>query len=667
MRFPIFVLLALCTLALGEETVVADKRVQVTQGLSVSLVDPPHLLRPDAPVAVLIKLTSHTDALRDGRIELAVSEGRVEFYRWLSDDVTLTKGDRVSTVLLPPLHIDNFHDDIELSVVWIEQGQRIELGRQTIGLASNEMCDHAYVCFAMSDSNDQLNGALREVLQLERYAIGKGDPRQSALRTHITPISADLVPQHGIGWCAYDVVAIGGMRLADLKSKHAEALAQWVRAGGSLLVVRQGALPQTITDMALQLGATTAALSSEQHARVRPGLGRLVIASASADITAENVAWRESAAFLWKLNRDRTNELKTAGTLPLIETKDTNAYSTRQYVRDQIDLRPAMTELLWPEQVTIIPLSLILLIYVTFVLMVGPGDWYLLGLIKARRLTWVLFPVVAIACTWFTVALSRHYLGSADSSQVLDVIDVGPRDSVLRHDQIELMFTGSNRALVRQPKQALWSSLEAHGASNNNSPRMFRGNAVGNGTIGMPRYEGSLSGEYKVEQAVSQWTPALRREMSFASCALPWRLDTDTIASERDFSAWAAKVGATLSDKHFIATFHAGKITKLSGALSNLYGERSMRQQNFQQMNYAVSEDGRRLQRSWLDEICTHQAAGWFRLSTQSSPCGGASFEDFAVHDASDNEQWLLIVAERRGNSVNVVRRLFRFSSPGGF
>jgi hypothetical protein len=52
-------------------------------------------------------------------------------------------------------------------------------------------------------------------------------------------------------------------------------------------------------------------------------------------------------------------------------------------------------------------------------------------------------------------------------------------------------------------------------------------------------------------------------------------------------------------------------------------------------------------------------AGGLFALVAQVSPTGGDTLEDVAVLDATDPQQLLLIVVEKKGNDYMIYRRLY--------
>ncbi len=64
-------------------------------------------------------------------------------------------------------------------------------------------------------------------------------------------------------------------------------------------------------------------------------------------------------------------------------------------------------------------------------------------------------------------------------------------------------------------------------------------------------------------------------------------------------------------------------------------------------------------QTSFLDDVSVNGLGGLFAVVSQMSPTGGKDFEDMALVDASDPDQWLLVVAVERGNEVDLYRKLY--------
>jgi hypothetical protein len=50
---------------------------------------------------------------------------------------------------------------------------------------------------------------------------------------------------------------------------------------------------------------------------------------------------------------------------------------------------------------------------------------------------------------------------------------------------------------------------------------------------------------------------------------------------------------------------------------------------------------------------------GLFAVISQISPTGGKDFEDMALLDPTDPDQWLLVVAVDRGDQLHIYRKLY--------
>ena len=59
---------------------------------------------------------------------------------------------------------------------------------------------------------------------------------------------------------------------------------------------------------------------------------------------------------------------------------------------------------------------------------------------------------------------------------------------------------------------------------------------------------------------------------------------------------------------------------------------------------------GARILPTFLDDVSVNGLGGWFAVVSQMSPTGGKDFEDMALVDPSDPDQWLLVVAVVRAD-----------------
>nr|MBA3708483.1 hypothetical protein [Planctomycetota bacterium] len=456
--------------------------------------------------------------------------------------------------------------------------------------------------------------------------------------------------------------------LARLKDRQLAALERWLRAGGSLLLLTEGPVPDqafALIARAAQEGGAPApvrdahqglAAAGEHPSLLYAGLGRLAVAPLAQALDAGD-AWRQLPVHLWNIRCDQAAEMVANGAWNralLEQTHSTNAQNTYdQYDRTvsfahhDLSINGPMTNVLMPSQIAIIPFSIVLITFVVFILIIGPGDWLVLGWLRARRFTWIVFPLVAISFTVFMVRMSRHYLGGADHRQHLEIVDFGSEGAVLRDERIELVFTGNSTDLASDIHDGLWADLNrtGQGGSNPYSYQRYRQQQTSE-VNSTPTYDGAVPGSYRVTQAVGQWDPRLRRSLSFSAPAdMPLKISRDFTDPSHVAAAASELVGGDADG--FVGYFQGGQLTSVLGQIETLSGHQQVHQQ----------WEGNQ---QWIQPLSCHVQTGWFALCSRTSPAGGSTWEDIPVHDPTDKNQWLLITAVHAGDSLWVARRLYR-------
>ena len=119
----------------------------------------------------------------------------------------------------------------------------------------------------------------------------------------------------------------------------------------------------------------------------------------------------------------------------------------------------ALFQLLMPRDVQMVPLSLIGAVLAAYIVVIGPVDYFVLGLLRMRRLTWILFPVVTIAFAVFTLFLSRWYLGTNDSRQAIEINDIVKGGTTARRTRIELLFLSRAREVGTDVQNGAFSQV----------------------------------------------------------------------------------------------------------------------------------------------------------------------------------------------------------------
>jgi len=495
---------------------------------------------------------------------------------------------------------------------------------------------------------------------------------------------------------------------AVLKDYHVAALNQLARA--------KSEEPQFVLDGAGRLIGNNVEAETPRLLLKRYGLGRAAVFRGKlADLKEGRQAdLRQVAAFLWKLRHDHWDEFQATGQFHLasdvpVSKEDPNApinqYGYNPYnVEDYNKLRPQDMPLatlplrsgdqlvarLMPEGLKIVPLSLIGLILFGYVVLIGPTDWIVLGAIRRRKWTWFTFPFVTVAITLFTVWLAEWYMQVNDRRRTFTVQDVGVDNQIARKSRFEVLFQGSEHDVKTEVNRELFADMNLQRFSDafwqSAQIRRMQGQSDKPLHSSIPLYAGRLPSRYQVTQFISQWTPQLNRRSTIlrskeATEADPnaKRFDWDKFANfdvyrPETLTANAPNTARETLLKDVEQAFGPGTHVALY-----VNGKRQNIQRNFEFLQgedvYGIDANGNQIAQQrmyrqygvqnaakphFLDDISLQGQGGLFSVVSQISPNGGRDFDDLALVDPSDPEQWLLVIAVAQADDVDVYRKLYK-------
>jgi hypothetical protein len=487
----------------------------------------PITLRPrsHAPAFIEIKLHSQGRGLLEGALKLEAFGASRELYQQEIPDLVLLPGDSTQRLLLPPPAY--YFGAEELRLQFSTRSGSYDLGRfPLIAPAASSARQYVIaICRGSLDGNPNQSLTWR-ALRPERLLTDTRNHFRFAAQASPLWIAPEDLPAPP-GLCAFDTVLLEGGGLAALGEKQLADLTTWVEAGGSLCVVAPSAVDAQhvafLNDLAASprnpaplAGTSTGAVvrsANDQAAPAsnpaflfrRPKLGRFVLAfQAPADeAAAAEPGWMKATNFL---AHSEVNDLI-----------DLHAYDARHYGmtnRNALVEQWLMTSL--PRSTRVIPRSLVLSVLTVFVVMAGPGEWFLLGWLRRRRWTWVTFPLLAVACTFFMVRAAEHYLGRDDQRCSLVITDFSPQGKALRESRFDLWLAGRNKDAVTDVQQ----SLVMPGGSGNGYSMMAYNTGYSPYAVMKPEarpiYHGRLPGHYTFRRALTQWTPYIQRSFTFA-------------------------------------------------------------------------------------------------------------------------------------------------------
>jgi hypothetical protein len=543
---------------------------------------------------------------------------------------------------------------------------------------------------------------LSEALKFDRYAnqpkawvqSAGGTPnlvtmQSGTFRTAHATLEPSVIPTEPLSLCSFDVLAVADGGLGKLQENQLAAMIQWVKAGGSLCIVPDGVLSAMhtsfLTDLLKEYDDPPPMILNELRElaydsgvlKTSLGLGRVVILPPTGRLGGESVdegklsfeQCQDFAGFLWKVRSEHQQFNEKWDFEPTPPTKEQILYgmdSNEPAVATLTGISEA-TEQLMPRNVRMVPLSLVGLLLAAYVFLVGPGDYLLLGLLKARRFTWVVFPLVTAGFTIAMVALSNHFMSTSETGGSIEVYDVIGSGEVVRKTTLDLDFFAAPRDVEEKAKAELMAPIDIRASvydyqggglvfddDGNPIPNRFRQSVMFSGEDSY--LEGRVPNSYTRYRSVKQWQPELTRYFSIENSTAPnLGFDWDnpgeiwTKAGRRKLRAAVSKYPRQLGlrilnrSQQFAVTDlpMAGVVTDQSGY-------------PFGPQTYYDD---------YLDLISDLSAptANFFRYVSAISPNGGSNFEDLAMLDTSDSSQWLLVASWVEDDTQVIYRRLYNF------
>ncbi len=713
-------------------------------------------LRSDAPMTIIWRIQSQASKLVDGQLEVTIHDGPELLGHAVVKDIVLSSGEQIVRTILPPIESNNQSGTFTARAKFVSQN--VQLGDEySIEIPAPSPWGRHMVALLCVPGHVNPASDTRQLVDRLRIENWNADSTDVTIKTYQAFVRPDDMPPDPLGYCGYDLVILAYEGLAEFKESQIKPLLEWVDAGGSLcLVPGQATLkdyhiaflnrvarasdsePQFVLDSSGRLvtpgskgdGATEDGDGATPAILRRHGLGRIAIVPGKLDrlLTGHDTELRTLLAFLWKMRKDRLAEFLNSGTY-LVKTekpvdevqKGENDWANRDFNVSYAKIRRDHYQLaqlplqsgdqllsrLMPEGLRVVPMSLIGVILIVYVLLIGPGDWFVLGAIKRRKWTWFTFPFVTVALTLLTVWLAEWYMQISDNRRAVTFYDVGANGRIARRNRFEVLFQGSERDVITELNREIFSAMTLQRFSNamwyTIQQQQRQGVDQRRAYTQVPYVEGRVPAQYTVRQFVSQWTPQLNRRFTIPRIPTPAAQESkDPAAPDAnpahsfDWSQFAdlkkynsqtltvvagadgkvpqpdkqlrndliARVKQTFGESAHIAAFFNGKRDLMAGNFAFLhagpvYGVDAEGNPINQPQVYYGNYNPNPNQYSFLDDVSVNGMGGLFDVVSQMSPTGGKDFEDLALIDPSDPDQWLLIVAVERGNEVDLYRKLY--------
>jgi hypothetical protein len=591
--------------------------------------------RSAAPEWIEVLLTSRSTTIREGSLEFTMTEWGQQVYRYRTHEVVINTGDQRFRFLLPAATSSGAKTDRTLQLSLIEKAGATHLG--SFPLLARQMDARSHVIAVIRPSYRNVGSELHPVwqaLRLERLAPEEGPSFDT------TPIffePAD-VPVEPLGFFAFDLVLIESGAYKGMREKARTALVQWVNAGGSLCVMADEGVDADQVDAINAMAGTDPQwkpLTLDASGRVdvpgglslsRMNFGRLAVATElPMDETEVSPAWRRTCAFLWRMRSDQAKNVEAEGKWNL--PKGQRGWDLRLKVSN-----PSL-QVLMPSSVRVLPLWVLATLIGLLIILVGPGDWFLLGALKRHRYTWLLFPSVAALITGATLYSIQKFMGGSARQRSLIISDIGVSGRVIRETRIELELPAREGRAVISSTNALRLPL-APRHDNDWPDQMSAWTNI--------EFRGQYPARYDYIRPQRQWTPQLTRITTIGDLPDTSGIRWQAFDSERIAGVWSGVIAPDLSPGSPCSFdfFVRGKVR---------------------------CTDDRPVPSSWRREITAVEtedtkvveAKVTRVLLTQESPSGFADLADLPIIETTDTSRTVFVAAKNEGNDIHIWRRLY--------
>ena len=242
-------------------------------------------------------------------------------------------------------------------------------------------------------------------------------------------VASEEFSSRSVQYCRFYLLVLESDGFVALHGSQLDAIAGWVEAGGSVCVLIDQRLTMRYVGFLNRLTSADptqpeffldanqrlvggAASGRKKLQTFRAGLGRVVVVSGrlGKQRNLDSPDWRRATAFLWKLRSDQAWQVAKTGSWKSWEFK--YQLNPEEYALSghPTPFRPrplrfgrVLLSTLLPPKVQGRPFFMVIAILTLFLSAIAPGDYFLLGLLKRRKYTWLLFPTVSLAFTYFTV------------------------------------------------------------------------------------------------------------------------------------------------------------------------------------------------------------------------------------------------------------------------
>ncbi len=676
--------------------------------------------RSQSPQTFEVEIVCDSPQLFQGHLELKVYLGKRLLHDFVSQVLAVTAGGQRFRLLLPPLIVRREKTPLAVYGRFVMEKQTIELKEQELTIPA--AWKRSFVVAVVQPQELWLapgKRALAESLDFEQFnpfgalTFNPQSDAQHDLLTNMARLTPEDLPATALGYTSFDLLLVEEEGFQGLRPKQLSAIGDWTSAGGSLVVVPSGNMSADHVDFLNRLAGVNSAGNDETRSapaayslneegrleidermtasgfkftRLNCGLGRALVIHAPLDSDLDFGAseWKAAVAFLWKF-RDSQIEpiLRNGAWNSPAPQRQLGQGVFRPYAPQRDELAREIRQLLLPERIEGVPLWVVVIILSLYLVVIAPGDYFLLGRLNCRKYTWIFFVLISAAFTGCTVMIAESYMGHADYRTTLvfadlaDCLNSNGLDSngldsngldsnkLARVSRFEMLFSATQRQIEIPVKNALYVDITDRTVFLQVSQRDRRSFVFADDeemdvtdavTADLPIYAGLMPGTFNVEQQMRQWSPRVNRQTTIgddpdllAEIAIDWKAMRP--------NEWKTPAGRQNLRDSVLAKAPTARVLLFHGTSCI-----DLTHDDLVELP-AAGQPGPARQSpivSLVQSASVRPETGLFAVVSQISPTGGEFLEDLALLDGVDPEQWLLAVVVHRDNNWLVFRKLYR-------
>ena len=655
-------------------------------------------IRSGAPFALELEFDSTFPDVIEGPLELEFSDDKHLQTRFTTTPFAIPADTKTSyQVQLPSMSCLRTPTEFQVHVVLDSKRRTFELGTHDLLVPIRGMRQFV---IAAPGLNQVDIAALVRNLSLDEFRPQKLNRQNFA--TFAVELDAHRILGDSIALYPYDVLVFAGQHFSALSPRQLETLAIWTESGGGLVVVPTEVLGEAHRGFLAKLaGVDRTDFQTDALGRLprlgpgeagwlttcRLGFGRALVlrsipqlAPKDAQPPPSRTDWIRAVTFLWNVRSDQVDSIKKTGywTLPSAPRPKLAKGQNPMFVSTDLKYasygdpgglrseEPAaavnLRDMLFPADVRVVPFGVVVGLLASFLVIVAPADYCILGWLRRRRYTWIVFPCVSLLFTTLTVCIAGYYSGNTDHRGALVIVDVGQGGRPLRTTRIVHVITADTHRLTADVHDGLFAKTDVQPAQpNTTTPISFPANAKtsysepAKDPLDEPpiileddvAYEGLLPSAYSVTWRSRQWSPAMHRLTRAGSDVEMPNLDW----SELDRLDLASETGRNLAAERLRRALPQCSVSFTSAttdvAIPSVEASESSTSR-FEDWPKVLASLGRRRDHGLMGIL--------FGLS----PNGAGDLEDLAVLDDADQATWIVHAAIVQGNDLIVFRHVVR-------